>query len=55
VFRKGDIIEWCDEKYEVIEVNGNIGRVKVLGTNEIIRNFKFDYGGEIARKLKERK
>ena len=50
----GDIIEWCDEQYEVIEVyiGGDTGRVKDM-SGDIIRNFKFNYNGEKSKIIKK--
>lgn len=46
-YKVGDKIIWCDEHYEVLEVNGDTGKVKD-SCGDIIRNFKFNYGGEDA-------
>ena len=48
-YKVGDIIEWCDETYEILEIygNGDSGRVK-YGNGEIVNNFYFNYQGEKA-------
>ena len=48
-YKVGDIIEWCDETYEILEIygNGNSGKVK-YGNGEIVNNFNFNFQGEEA-------
>jgi len=52
-FEKGDVVEYCDEKYFVIENNGTTGVVKPFGENLYMRNFiwKFeDFETKFIRK-----
>lgn len=46
-FKKGDIIEFCGETYEVIDNYGSNGTVRENYTNGIIiSNFKWEFEGE---------
>lgn len=47
-FDKGDVINFCDELYYVIENNGIKGVVNPIGQNYYIRNFYWNYNGEIS-------
>jgi len=44
-FQKGDVVEFCDEQYFVIENNGSTGVVNPFGETFYLRNFywKFEY------------
>lgn len=44
-FKKGDIIVFCDEEFEVLENYGRSGKVKEVYGETIIRNFYWNYGG----------
>ena len=47
----GDIIGWCDEQFEVLEIYSN-NTGKVRQGREIIRNFKFNFNGEESKIIK---
>lgn len=49
----GDIIEWCDEQFEVLEVSKSRDTGKVRQGNKIIRNFKFNFNGEESKIVKK--
>jgi hypothetical protein len=38
-FEKGDVIEFCDEQFFVIENNGSTGVVNPMGTTYYLRGF----------------
>lgn len=44
-FKKGDIIIFCDEEFEVIENHGSSGKVKEVCGGTIINNFYWNYQG----------
>lgn len=49
-FKKGDIIEFCDDEFEVIENYGDSGKVKENGKGGcIIKPFYWNYCGEICK------
>jgi len=50
-YKKGDIIEWCNEKFKILEVhpNGDSGKVCYLDGTGISNNFRFNYCGEVAK------
>ena len=43
-FEKGDVIEFCDEFFYVIENNGSSGVVNPFGETFYVRNFNWKYG-----------
>jgi len=53
-FKKGDIIEFCDEQYEVLENYGTSGKVREYpysqinnwGFQTVIDSFYWNYSGE---------
>jgi len=55
-FKKGDVIEYCDELYEVIKNFGWSGTVKEYFTDgsygDTITNFKWDIYGEKCKLVK---
>ena len=48
-FQKGDVIEFCDENYFVIENNGSTGVVNPFGENHYVRFFHWKFQDEIAK------
>lgn len=44
-FKKGDIIVFCDEEFEVLDNYGNSGKVKEAYGDTVINNFYWNYGG----------
>jgi len=48
-FQKGDIVEFCDEHYFVIENNGSTGVVNPFGETFYIRSFYWKYQNEITK------
>ncbi|WP_154231154.1 hypothetical protein [Clostridium botulinum] len=44
-FKKGDIIIFCDEEFQVIENYGYSGKVKEVYGGTIINNFYWNYQG----------
>lgn len=52
-FEKGDIIEFCDENYFVIENSGSQGVVNPLGENYYVRFFEWQYQGEKAKFIRK--
>lgn len=44
-FKKGDIIIFCDEEFEVIKNYGYSGKVKEVYGGTIINNFYWSYHG----------
>lgn len=52
----GDIIEWCDERYKVLEVypTGDSGKVSFSDGSDICNNFLFNYGNEKAKIMKKK-
>ncbi|KRU40032.1 hypothetical protein [Clostridium sporogenes] len=44
-FKKGDIIIFCDEEFQVIENYGYSGKVKEVYGGTIINNFHWNYQG----------
>lgn len=43
--KKGDIIVFCDEEFEVLKNYGNSGKVKEVYGGTIINNFYWNYQG----------
>ncbi len=53
VFKPGDIIEYCDDKFEVLENHGYKGTVKELGKNPVvISSFHWFYCGTGCKLVK---
>jgi len=55
--QKGDLFEWCDEKYWCIESGNYSGVVNQVGETFYQRGFIWNYGGEkpiFIRKATER-
>lgn len=50
-FKKGDVVEFCGELYEVIENHGVSGTVKELDTSQVITKFKWVFGKEVTKKV----
>jgi hypothetical protein len=48
-FKIGDVIEFCDQQYFVIENHGSKGVVNPIGENFYIRFFNWQYGEEVSR------
>lgn len=48
-FEKGDVIDFCDEHYFVIENNGLSGVVNPFGETYYIRNFYWKYQDSITK------
>lgn len=48
-FQKGDVVEFCDEHYFVIENNGSNGVVNPFGETYYIRNFYWKYQDSITK------
>ena len=48
-FQKGDVIEFCDEHYFVIENQGSQGVVNPFGETYYIRFFQWRYQDSIAK------
>ena len=48
-FQKGDVIEFCDEHYFVIENQGSQGVVNPFGENYYIRFFQWQFQDSIAK------
>lgn len=48
-FQKGDVIEFCDEKYFVIENNGSTGVVNPFGETFYLRFFSWKFENETAK------
>lgn len=44
-FKKGDIIVFCDEEFEVLENYGCSGKVKEVHGGAIINNFYWNFQG----------
>ncbi|MEC0091784.1 hypothetical protein [Paenibacillus macquariensis] len=44
-FQKGDIIEYCEEQFEVLVNDGNSGTVKEYPDGDVIGNFRWDVYG----------
>lgn len=44
--QKGDLFEWCDEKYWCIEAGNYSGVVNPVGETFYQRGFVWNYGGE---------
>jgi hypothetical protein len=49
-FKPGDIITWCDTRYEVIANHGDSGTVKEQGGG-IVSGFRWVFEGEQARRV----
>lgn len=43
-FKKGDVIKFCDEEYEVIENSGYSGKVKEVHGGTVINPFYWAFG-----------
>lgn len=50
-FKKGDIIEYCDERFEVVENYGSTGKVKYVGDDTLILPMNWEYAGERCVKV----
>lgn len=48
-FQKGDVVEFCDEHYFVIENNGSTGVVNPIGEPYYVVNFYWEYHDEITK------
>ena len=48
-FQKGDVVEFCDEHYFVIENNGSTGVVNPFGETYYVRNFYWIYQDSITK------
>jgi hypothetical protein len=48
-FKKGDVVEFCDEQYYVIVNFGSSGVVCPLGETYYVNNFYWNYCGEITK------
>lgn len=48
-FQKGDIVEFCDEHYFVIENNGSQGVVNPFGETFYVRFFQWQLGEDITK------
>lgn len=48
-FEKGDVIEFCDELYYVIDNRGSSGTVSPFGETFYLRNFVWAYGDDICK------
>lgn len=48
-FQKGDVIEFCDEHYFVIENQGSQGVVNPFGETYYVRFFQWQYQDSIAK------
>ncbi len=47
-FQKGDVVEFCGERYYVIGNNGSTGVVCPFGETYYVRNFYWKYQDEIT-------
>lgn len=47
-FKKGDIIIYCDDEFEVLENYGKSGKVKEVCGDVIIDNFYWNFRGSIC-------
>lgn len=45
-FEKGDVVEFCNEQYFVIENNGLTGVVNIIGETFYLRNFYWKFQDE---------
>lgn len=48
-FQNGDVVEFCDEYYFVIENNGSSGVVNPFGETYYVRNFYWKYQDSITK------
>ena len=48
-FQKGDVVEFCDELFYVIENNGSNGVVNPFGENFYVRNFFWKVGDHVTK------
>ncbi len=48
-FKKGDVVEFCDEHYFVIENNGSSGVVNPFGENYYVRFFQWQHQDSITK------
>ena len=48
-FQKGDVVEFCDEYYFVIENNGTTGVVNPFGETFYVSNFYWKYQDSITK------
>lgn len=48
-FQKGDVIEFCDEYYFVVENQGSCGVVKPFGETFYVRFFQWQYQDSVAK------
>ena len=53
VFGRGDIIEFADEQYLVIENNGSTGVVCPIGETYYLRMFYWEFEGEKCKLVKK--
>lgn len=54
IFNEGDIIEWCEEHYEVVENRGDSGVVRHVGDTELIAKFYWHIHGEKAKLVRRK-
>jgi len=47
-FKPGDVVEFCDQQYFVVENNGSSGVVNPLGETFYLRNFYWKFKGEVT-------
>jgi hypothetical protein len=51
-FESGELIEFCDDQYEVLANHGNSGTVRELGLNgSKINPFYWSFGGEYCHRV----
>jgi len=50
---KGDIIQWLDRLYTVIENNGSTGVVNPHGEGYYVRGFEWDYEGDPVKFIRK--
>lgn len=48
-FKKGDVVEFCDQQYYVIENNGSKGVVNPFGENFYLSDFHWELGDEVTK------
>lgn len=54
-FKRGDIITYCEEDFEVIDNRGYSGTVKEYPNGDVITNFRWEAYGEKCVKKQEGK
>lgn len=52
-FQKGDVVEFCDEHYFVIENNGSTGVVNPFGETFYLRNFYWKFQDELTKFIRK--